>query len=59
MPDEMGLDTSITPIGWQEPHEKDSEQPAPKHRRRKGQEPPDKPSPPPADGVGTKIDVTG
>ena len=63
MADDVGLDTSIPRTDWQEPHERDSDQPASKQRRRKAKEPPDKPgqpsTPPPADGVGTKIDVVG
>ena len=61
MPDDLGLDTSIPPTGWQEPEGQDTQRSSAKQRRRKApaaqEEPKHSPRPEPADGVGTKIDV--
>lgn len=62
MPEDIGLDTSITRTGWKESDSQNSERPVPKRRKRKAQDASEEPGhasrPSPPDGVGTKIDVT-
>jgi hypothetical protein len=60
MPDETGLDTSITPVGWQDSG-RGADRPTTKRRKKKAPDQADAPNatprPQPAEGVGTRIDV--